>query len=202
EIHRLHHRQDRPDGRGSPRRPRRLQPAGPPDHARRSGPDRRLVVRRRGLRDQRRRRPRGRRRAVSPAAALPDRPLPDRLGGAPDGKRSLRLWLRLLTCAHTIEQIIAQRLRDEFGSTLPRFDMLSALDRAGEAGLTMGEAAGMLMVPNGNVTGLARRLKAKGLIEPLPGADRRVQRVRLTAGGQTRFTAMATAHEHWIETLL
>ena len=134
---------------------------------------------------------------MSPAAA----PLPDRLGGAPDGKRSLRLWLRLLTCTTTIEQTISQRLRDAFGSTLPRFDMLSALDRAGEGGLTMGEAAGMLMVSNGNVTGLAQRLKADGLIEHLPGADRRVQRVRLTPLGQTRFTAMARAHERWIEAL-
>ena len=128
--------------------------------------------------------------------------LPDRLGGAPDGKRALRLWLRLLTCTTTIEQTIAQRLRDEFGSTLPRFDMLSALDRAGEAGLTMGEVSRMLMVSNGNVTGLAQRLKADGLIEHLPGADRRVQRVRLTADGRTRFAAMAAAHERWIEGLL
>jgi DNA-binding MarR family transcriptional regulator len=135
---------------------------------------------------------------VSPAAAH----LPDRLGGAPDGKRSLRLWLRLLTCTTAIEQTISQRLRDEFGSTLPRFDMLSALDRAGEAGLTMGEVSRMLMVSNGNVTGLAARLKADGLIEHLPGADRRVQRVRLTAEGRARFAAMARAHEHWIETLL
>ena len=127
---------------------------------------------------------------------------PDRLGGAPDGKRSLRLWLRLLTCSHTIEQTISQRLRDEFGSTLPRFDMLSALDRAGEAGLTLGEVSRMLMVSNGNVTGLAQRLKADGQIERLPGADRRVQRVRLTAEGRARFAAMAAAHEHWIETLL
>jgi DNA-binding MarR family transcriptional regulator len=129
------------------------------------------------------------------------RALPDRLGGAPDGKRSLRLWLRLLTCATTIEQTIAQRLRDEFGSTLPRFDMLSALERAGEAGLTMGEVSRMLMVSNGNVTGLGQRLKADGLIEHLPGADRRVQRVRLTAEGRARFTAMARAHERWIEAL-
>lgn len=128
--------------------------------------------------------------------------LPDRLGGAPAGKRSLRLWLRLLTCATTIEQTISQRLRDEFGSTLPRFDMMSALDRVGEAGLTMGEVSRMLMVSNGNVTGLAQRLKADGLIEHLPGADRRVQRVRLTAPGRTRFAAMAAAHERWIETLL
>lgn len=134
---------------------------------------------------------------MSPALAL----LPDRLGGAPDGKRSLRLWLRLLTCATRIEQTVSQRLRDEFGSTLPRFDMLSALDRAGEAGLTMGEAAGMLMVSNGNVTGLAQRLKADGLIEAMAGTDRRVQRVRLTPLGQTSFTVMAAAHEHWIEAL-
>jgi len=134
---------------------------------------------------------------VSPAAALPDR-----LGGAPDGKRSLRLWLRLLTCSHTVEQTIAQRLRDEFSSTLPRFDMLSALDRAGDTGLTMGEVSRMLMVSNGNVTGLAQRLKADGLIEHLPGADRRVQRVRLTSQGRVRFAAMAAAHEHWIEALL
>ncbi len=132
---------------------------------------------------------------------LPDRPLPDRLGGAPDGKRALRLWLRMLTCSTRIEQTVAQRLRDEFDSTLPRFDMLSALDRAGEAGLTMGEAAGMLMVSNGNVTGLAARLRADGLIEGMAGTDRRVQRVRLTLLGQTRFAAMARAHERWIEAL-
>jgi DNA-binding MarR family transcriptional regulator len=128
--------------------------------------------------------------------------LPDRLGGAPDGKRSLRLWLRLLTCSTAIEQRIAQRLRDTFGSTLPRFDMLSALDRAGEAGLTMGELSRMLMVSNGNVTGLAARLKADGWVERLAGDDRRVQRLRLTAPGQTRFDEMAAAHEHWIEELL
>lgn len=127
--------------------------------------------------------------------------LPDRLGGAPDGKRSLRLWLRLLTCSTRIEQTVSQRLRDDFGSTLPRFDMLAALDRAGEAGLTKGEAAGMLMVSNGNVTGLAARLKADGLIEAMAGADRRVQRVRLTPVGQTRFALMALAHERWIEAL-
>jgi DNA-binding MarR family transcriptional regulator len=79
--------------------------------------------------------------------------------------------------------------------------MLSALDRAGDAGLTMGEAAGMLMVSNGNVTGLAARLKFDGLIEAMAGTDRRVQRVRLTPLGRTRFTAMAQAHEHWIEAL-
>ncbi|HEY1223902.1 MAG TPA: MarR family transcriptional regulator [Brevundimonas sp.] len=128
-------------------------------------------------------------------SALPDR------HGATDGKAPLRLWLRLLTCSSTIERRIAQRLRDEFDTTLPRFDLLAALDRAGDQGLTMGEAAGMLMVSNGNVTGLAARLKADGLIEALPGPDRRVQRITLTPTGRSRFAVMAAAHERWIETL-
>jgi len=128
-------------------------------------------------------------------------PLPDRLGGAPDGKRSLRLWLRMLTCSTAIEQRVSQRLKSEFGSTLPRFDLLSALDRADEAGLTMGEASRKLMVSNGNVTGLAVRLRADGLVEVMDGPDRRVQRLRLTPLGRSRFAVMAAAHEHWIETL-
>jgi DNA-binding MarR family transcriptional regulator len=132
---------------------------------------------------------------VSLAAA----PLPDRLGGAADGKRSLRLWLRLLTCSHTIEQTIAQRLRDEFGSTLPRFDMLSALDRAGETGLTMGEVSRMLMVSNGNVTGLVERLVESGHLDRRTSdADRRVQVIRLTKAGRAEFRKMAAEHELWI----
>ena len=134
---------------------------------------------------------------MSPTAAA----LPDRLGGAPDGKRALRLWLRMLTCTDTIEQTISQRLRDVFDTTLPRFDLLAALDRAGAPGLTMGEAADRLMVSNGNVTGLAQRLKADGLVEAMPGADRRVQRLRLTAAGRARFAVMAAARAECIEAL-
>ncbi|HEY0103979.1 MAG TPA: hypothetical protein VGB60_10965, partial [Brevundimonas sp.] len=36
-------------------------------------------------------------------------------------------------------------------------------------------------------------------IESLPTADRRVQRIRLTAEGRARFAAMAAAHERWID---
>ena len=113
-------------------------------------------------------------------------------------KAALRLWLRLLACSTAVEREVGHRLREEFGSTLPRFDLLSALDRAGEAGLSMGEAAERLRVTNGNVTGLARRLEGEGLIERLAGSDRRVQRLRLTAQGRSRFAVMAAAHEGWI----
>ena len=34
----------------------------------------------------------------------------------------LRLWLRLLTCTQLVERELRTRLRDEFETTLPRFD--------------------------------------------------------------------------------
>ena len=55
-----------------------------------------------------------------------------------NGKGSLRLWLRLLTCTNTIEREVRARLRRDFDVTLPRFDMMAALERAPD-GLSMGE---------------------------------------------------------------
>lgn len=136
------------------------------------------------------------------AAPALDLELEDRLGGGPaDGKGPLRLWLRLLTCTAAVERLVATRLRADFDTTLPRFGFMAALDRAGEAGLALGEVSRMLMVTNGNVTGLAARLRQDGLIEPCRTRDRRVQRVRLSPQGRERFAAMAAAHARWIEAL-
>lgn len=118
------------------------------------------------------------------------------------GKDSLRLWLRLLTCANLIEAEIRRRLRVEFGTTLPRFDMLAALDRNGE-GMTLGDVSRRMMVSNGNVTGLAARLEAEGLVERrLDAGDRRAFRLRLTARGAREFARQSAAHEGWIAELL
>lgn len=125
--------------------------------------------------------------------------LQDRLGG--HAKQRLRLWLRLLTCSSVVERKIAARFREDFDTTLPRFDFLAALDRVGPAGLRLGEVSRLLMVTEGNVTGLAKTLRADGLIETVPTADRREQRVRLSADGAAKFAAMAAAHETWIEGL-
>ena len=116
--------------------------------------------------------------------------------------RSLRLWLRLITCAGLIERRVSANLRREFGESLPRFDFLSALERSPH-GLSLGEVSRRLLVTNGAVTGLASRLERDGLIERFeaPG-DRRAQYVRLTGAGRRRFRAMATAHECWIEAML
>ena len=131
------------------------------------------------------------------AAALPltgDR----ETGVAKDERLDLRVWFRLLTCATLIERSVRQGLREEFGITLPRFDLLSQLDRAPE-GLTMGELSRRLMVTNGNVTGLIDRLVTEGLVARQPAAhDRRAQMVKLTAAGKQSFDAMIPKHQDFI----
>ncbi len=110
----------------------------------------------------------------------------------------LRLWLRLLTCTSLIEGEVRARLRERFEVTLPRFDLMAALDKAPD-GLTMGELSRRLMVSNGNVTGVTDRLVAEGLVtrEPSP-TDRRTAVVRMTAEGRRAFAEMARIHEGWI----
>src|SRR5262249_15153368 len=54
--------------------------------------------------------------------------------------QALRLWLRLLTCTVRIENQIRIGLRREFGTTLPRFDLMAQLERSG-GGLRMNELA-------------------------------------------------------------
>src|SRR5262249_58146349 len=90
-----------------------------------------------------------------------------------DHKTELRLWLRLFTCKMLIEGEVRRRLRDGFGVTLPRFDLMAQLDRA-PGGMTLGELSQRMMVSNGNVTGLVDRLAAQklGARRPAPH-DRR-----------------------------
>ena len=55
-----------------------------------------------------------------------------------DSHMSLRLWLRLLTTTNLVQAELRRRLRDEFETTLPRFDLMAQLERHPE-GLKMSE---------------------------------------------------------------
>jgi DNA-binding MarR family transcriptional regulator len=119
-----------------------------------------------------------------------------------DHRSELRLWLRLLTCANLIEAEIRKRLREQFDTTLPRFDLMAQLYRTDE-GILLGELSQRMMVSNGNVTGLVERLVQEGLIErQVTENDRRAARVRMTARGRSTFSKMAEAHGDWIAELL
>jgi DNA-binding MarR family transcriptional regulator len=117
-------------------------------------------------------------------------------------KDRLRLWLRLLKATRLVEGALRERMRAERGTTLPRFDVMAALYRAGE-GLRMSDLSDVLMVSNGNVTGIVDRLEAEGLVARVAvEGDRRAVRVRLTTAGREAFEDMAEEHEVWVDGLL
>lgn len=119
-----------------------------------------------------------------------------------DHHQPLKLWLRMLSCTVRIETEIRTRLRNEFGITLPRFDLMAQLERHPE-GLRMGELSKRMMVTGGNVTGIAEQLVQEKLVMRVPDArDRRAYTVKLTASGRRAFSRMAAAHEEWITELL
>jgi len=117
-------------------------------------------------------------------------------------KDRLRLWLRILSVSRTIESELRERMRVEFDTTLPRFDVMAALAR-NEAGLRMSDLSTVLRVSNGNVTGIVDRLVEDGhaLRTPVPN-DRRASKVLLTQAGQDHFARLAEAHERWVDDLL
>ena len=116
-------------------------------------------------------------------------------------EQSVRLWLRLLSLHNLVDGEIRRRLQEQFGCTLPQFDVLSELDRAGEP-QTMSQVSRQLMVSNGNLTGVVDRLLREGHVrrEESP-EDRRVQLISLTGTGRSRFIEMAYAHATWLEEL-
>ena len=129
--------------------------------------------------------------AVAPQTE-PDAPSKDRL----------RLWIRLLRAAHTIEAELREKLKGEFGSTLPRFDVMSALHRQPD-GMLMTDLSRYLLVSNGNVTGIIDRLVSDGFVQRTKrDGDRRTSVVRLTESGVSSFRKMAEAHEGWVDGLL
>jgi len=114
------------------------------------------------------------------------------------GAMPVRLWLRLLSCSMVIEKRLRRRFIEQFDTTLPRFDVLAALDRRA-TGVSMGELSQMLLVSNGNVTTIVRQLQGDGLVAVEPADhDRRSLIVTMTDQGRDSFAHMANAHHGWI----
>ena len=119
--------------------------------------------------------------------------------GHADGRATVRLWLRLLSCAMIVEKRLQRRFAARFATTLPRFDVLAALDRH-PGGMTMGALSRSLLVSNGNVTALVQTLARDGWVSLTPSPDdRRASIVAPTTTGAARFAAMAEAHGGWID---
>ena len=121
--------------------------------------------------------------------------------GALDSQMSIRLWLRMLSATMVMEKRIRRRFADQFATTLPRFDILAALDRK-PGGMTMGGLSRTLLVSNGNVTALVNTLARDGYVRVRASAgDGRVSLVELTQQGAVHFAELARAHQRWIEAM-
>ena len=127
-------------------------------------------------------------------------PIREKHDGALGDRSSVRVWLRLLSCTMAIEKEVQRRFAER-GMTLPRFDVLAALDRHSE--MNMGALSKALLVSNGNITQLVQKLVRDGLVElNKPPEDRRSSIVRLTAEGRQQFVKLAKAHSDWIDQIV
>ena len=123
------------------------------------------------------------------------------LDSLPEDALRRRAWLALLRCFSRIERVLMQYIAQEYNSSLPRYDVLTALALNG-GGLTMGELAALLRVSKGNITGVVRRLKSDGLVKKATSKDdRRIQSVTISAEGQQLWEAMHRDYDRIISEL-
>ena len=114
----------------------------------------------------------------------------------------LRVWVRLLDCVKIVEKRLRRNFQSQFGTTLPRFDVMAALHRVPD-GLNMGALSRALLVSNGNVTAIVRQLQEQGLVSSQADPDdRRSAIVAMTQEGETQFGVLAAAHHVWVREAL
>lgn len=123
------------------------------------------------------------------------------LSGSSLTKKRRDLWDRLLRAAKQIENELREHLRREFGTTLPRFDVLSALSSASE-GLRMSDLSRHLMVSNGNITGIVERLVKDGHVERMASdGDGRATQVVMTGEGRAFFSRLEHSYQARLDEL-
>jgi DNA-binding MarR family transcriptional regulator len=114
----------------------------------------------------------------------------------------LKIWVRLLGCTAQIENYLRTRLKEEFNTSLARFDLMAQLERR-PGGVSMSDISRLLLVSNGAVTGLVDRLVEEGMVVRKSNAgDRRAFIVTFTPAGRRAFAKMAKRHEEWVLSLL
>ncbi|HNR75914.1 MAG TPA: MarR family transcriptional regulator [Parvularculaceae bacterium] len=117
-----------------------------------------------------------------------------------DDREAVRAWLSLLAASRGLEKAVDAGLRTRFGHSISRFDVLSALDRAGAQGLRAGALTEKLMVSDGATTQVTAPLIREGLVKRAADPnDGRVAIFSLTRKGEKIFADMAAEHRQWID---
>jgi DNA-binding MarR family transcriptional regulator len=124
------------------------------------------------------------------------------LESLPETARHRKAWLALLRCFSSIERVLMQHFSQEFNSSIPRYDVLTALVLT-DRGLTMGELASMLMVTKGNITGVVKRLQQERLVKKVTSKeDARIQLVTISPRGRKLWDTMHADYDRIISELL
>ena len=124
------------------------------------------------------------------------------LEALPDDDHHGMAWLVLVRCFSSIERVLMRHFAQKYNSSLPRYDVLTALAMH-PTGLTMGDLATLLMVTQGNITGVVRRLEqGKLVLKKTSKKDRRVQSVRVSAKGIRLWDKMHADYNHIICSLM
>lgn len=115
-----------------------------------------------------------------------------------DATQRMRFWLRHMKVSRLIENALRSRLKAEFATTLPRFDVMTALGKYDE-GLIMSAISSELKTAAGNVTPIVDRLEKDGLVtRHKTPEDGRATRVALTPAGRDALALQSAAVQDWI----
>ena len=118
-------------------------------------------------------------------------------------RNALRVWLQIARCNALLEGEVSRRLREGFGQSLSRFDVLSQLERAKTGRLAITQLSSQLIASSGNISRLLDRMESDGLLRRnyLEG-DRRVIEIEMTEAGKNLFAGMAASQRKWIDDLM
>jgi DNA-binding MarR family transcriptional regulator len=93
----------------------------------------------------------------------------------------------------------AEKILNEHGLTLVQFDVITQLGAMDEC-CTQGALCERLMVTKGNVSGVIDRMAREDWLTRVEdAADRRCNRIHLTAKGKKIFEKIVPSHEGWID---
>ncbi|HEX8955446.1 MAG TPA: MarR family transcriptional regulator [Burkholderiaceae bacterium] len=115
---------------------------------------------------------------------------------------SLELWHRMRACIARIDGEITARMREQFGISMPQFEVLKQLRKFPD-GLRMGELAQLLKVSGASITSFTDQLELAELVLRIPDrVDRRVNSVRLTNPGRQLLVKAMLEYERWVVELM
>ena len=95
-----------------------------------------------------------------------------------------------LRCFHHFSEAAASRE----GLSPRQHQALLSIRGSPESMQTVGELVARLLIRPHSASGLANRLVGQGLLERIPGADRRVVRLRLTPSAEQILERLSAAH--------